>query len=171
MGQRHGYLYKNLFCIGAALLCLLLLLPSLWFFPVNAQPQSAVDTNREQELDVRIRDFFSALARRNSASAFDELFRSSPLGSPDANVHVDAVRRKVDDFRTLFGDIHSWDKYDTKQVGESILLIRYILKYDDHPVIWEFTFYRKPSAPTSLTAPSWVLIGLHFDTEMRNVFR
>jgi len=158
------HLYKNLFGMGAVLLCFLLLLPSLRMLPVEAQTQPPVDPTRE-EFEPRIQNFFTTLSRVGSAPAFDELLRGGPLGVPEAIAQSAELRRSVEGLQTEFGDILAWERLEIKRVGTHIALARYVLMYDHYPVVWTFTFYRRPSATPSITTspPSWMLIGLRFD--------
>ena len=166
MERKYNRLYKNLCGIGAALLCFLLLLPSLRFLPTEAQP---VDTGRDHEFDVKIRTFFDSLAKGNSATAFEELLRQSPLASSGADSQsTEQLRNKVNELEMRFGKILHYEKYETKPIGEDIRLVRYILKYEQYPVIWTFTLYRKPvplTSSSSMTNP-WGLVELHFDTNL-----
>jgi len=151
--------------MGAALMCALLLLPSLRIIPSGAQAQSAADTGRVQEIDNRIETFFGALMRGSSGSAFEDLLQGSSLGAPSAAPQVVALRTKVDELK-LFGAILHWERYDTRSIGTDVSVVRYILKYDQHPVIWTFVFYRKPSGTSSITSANnpWVVLELRFDT-------
>ena len=168
MERRYGHLYKNLFGIGAVLLCILLVLPSLRFFPAGAQNQPPTDTSRD-ELDTRILVFFDALSRGNAASAFNELLRGSPLGSPDAGEPLTEMQNRLDGLQVQLGSILHWEKLDAKRIGSSIALVRYVLMYDNYPMVWTFTFYRKPATATTLTNPGWVLVDLRFDTDMQKL--
>jgi hypothetical protein len=69
------------------------------------------------------------------------------------------------------GAILSFEKLDTKRIGTSITLVQYVLMYDRHPVVWTFAFYRKPSSTPSITtsSPTWVLVELRFDTDMKSL--
>jgi hypothetical protein len=167
MERQYNHLYKKLYSIGAALGCLLLLLLVLRFLPADALSQPAIDINREQELDTRIRTFFGALSRENSSSAFEELLRGSPLGSSNANLQTTDLRNKVDELGQQFGGIIDWEEYEIKRMGKDVIVMRYILKYDQYPIIWTFAFYRKPTSTSSLTTSnSWVLIELRYDTNI-----
>jgi hypothetical protein len=170
MERQYNHLYKSLYGMGAALACFLLLVPTFWFIPADAQqsPPSA-DAAREQELDTRITAFFTTLASGNSSAACEEFLRSSPLGA--ATSEVTELRNKTEEARTQFGLILDWEKYKTtERVGEDIVVIRYILKYDQYPVIWTFIYYRKPTGALSMpTSNPWVLIDLRFDTNILNI--
>jgi hypothetical protein len=174
MEHQHKHLYKKLFGIGAVLLCLMLLLPSLRTLPVGAQTQPPVDTNRE-EFEPRIQAFFITLSRIGSASAFEELLRGSPLDAPEARVPLTDLRRSVDNLQAEFGEILNWERLEIRQIGAHIAVARFALLYEHYPVVWTFTFYRRPPAsPLGITAPTsnpnpWVLIELHFEMDMKNL--
>ena len=162
MERRYNHLYKSFYGIAAVAVCLLLLFP---IFRLIAQVPP--DAGKEQELSARIQTFFTALSRGNSASAFEELLRQSPLNSPNAGMELTKVRNKVEECKNQFGEIVRWEKYDCKQIGEDIIVIRYILKYDQYPVIWTFAFYRKPSSTSSLSSSSiWTLVEVDFGTNL-----
>jgi len=171
MEHQHKHLYKKLFGIGAVLLCLMLLLPSLRTLPVGAQTQPPVDTNRE-EFEPRIQAFFTTLPR-SSVSAFDELLRGSPLDAPEARVSLTDLRRSVDSLQAEFGEILTFERLEIRRIGAHVAVARYALLYEHYPVVWTFTFYRRPPASTSgITAPApnpWVLIELHFEMDMKNL--
>lgn len=171
MKRQYDYLYKSSYVIGAALICSLLLLPTVRIIQVDAQsPMNAADASREATLDPKIVSFFETLKRGNSLSAFDDLLYQSPLGSSSAGSQTSELQKQVDELRKDFGDILNWDKYETKRMGEDVVVIQYILKYEQCPVIWSFAFYRKPTTASSVTItnPSnpWVLVELRFDTHI-----
>jgi len=172
MKQQNNHVYKSFCGAGAALICLLLLFSVFPFLPTDAQIPPSIDAGGNVDFDTRIKAFFTTLANGSSASAFEELLRQSPLGSPDINSQAaeqrNELRSKTDDLKTQLGEIVKWEKYETKYIGEDIALIRYILKHEHYPVIWTFTFYRKPVPASSFSSSnSWVVIGLDFDTNLR----
>ena len=176
MERRYDHLYKSLCSIGAVVVCFLLLLPALRFIPVDAQTTPVADPASERELDMRIQTFFRALGKVNS-SALEEflrrsVFSTSGMDSPS----VEQLRIEIDKAKTEFGEIIDFERIESKQIGTDVFVIRYILKYEQHPVMWKFTFYRKPSSTSGLTTPSipsplatpnpWVLIDLRFNIDM-----
>ena len=167
MKRQYEYLHKNFFGIGAALFCFLLLLFFFRLFPAGAQ---TTDPNRD-ELEPRIQTFFNALVKGDTVLAFDGLLRDSPLNFPDASEHVRSVRAKVEELQTDFGAILAAEKIETKRINANIALVRYVSMYEHYPVIWTFTFYRKPSqlSPSSPTSTPWVLVELHFDMDMKSL--
>ena len=167
MERQYKRLYTNLFGMGIVLIFFLLLSPSLRWLPVGAQTQPAADTNKN-EFDDRISAFFDMLKRGN-ATAFDDLLRGSPLGVPDAGEQLEDLRKRVDGLQVQFGTIQNSERLDTRQIGTNIVVVRHVLLYDSHPVIWTFTFYRKPlTLNIASSSSTWVLIELHFDTSVKN---
>jgi hypothetical protein len=165
--KRQYNLYKSLYGIGAAVVFFLLLFPVFRLISTDAQ---TTDTARKQELNGRIQSFFGALSKGNSALAFEGLLNQSPLGSMIASTELTEMRNKVGEFKIKFGEIIRWDEYDSKPIGEDIIVIRYILKYDQYPVIWTFVFYRKPSPTMSINNQNlWGLVEVHFDTNLGNL--
>jgi len=165
MARQYDRFYKNLFGIAAALAFFLLLLPALWLVPTDAQLAPTNDISREQGLDAKILDFFASLKRGNQTLAFEEFLQPSAFSTSGAEPQVSELRKEVDKAGKQFGEIQTWERYKVVQIGSDIILVRYILKYDKHPVMWTFLFYRKPSSTPSMTSPStWELIQLYFDT-------
>ena len=165
MARQYDHWYKNLYGIAAALTVFLLLLPTLWLVPTDAQSTLTTDISREHGLDARIQDFFTTLKRGNHTSALEELLQQSSYDFSSAESHMTDLRKEVEKAGTQFGEMQNWEKYETKQIGSDIILVRYILKYDRHPVMWTFLFYRKPPGTLSMTSPrTWELIQLYFDT-------
>jgi len=162
--ERHDSRFNRLYGIGAGLVLTLLLLPVFWFIPADAQPQPSMDSGRDREIDIRIQTFFETLKGGNSSLAFEEMLRSSPLGTHSTAAVLTDLRVEMDKLQQ-FGEIFHWEKYETKKIGEDVVIVRYILKYERYPVIWSFTFYRKPSVSIAI-APAWSVIDIRFDTNL-----
>ena len=160
MEQKHVRQYKRLFDIGVALVCFMLLLAVLRIVPAGAQ--SSVDSGGIQSLERKIETFFGELRRVTPAPApvFTEFLEHSPLGSDPSR--VSELRRDVNAMSSQFGDILGSEKLDTRQIGTNTVVIRYLLLYDQYPVMWSFVFYRKPST----TPGTWTLVALQFDTNL-----
>jgi len=142
------------------LLCFLLILPLLRMMPADAQTQPVAEINSERELDSRIRLFFESLSRGNTTSAFETSMRTSPLSSSINDASIAEMRSRVESMRIQFGAILNWEKLDPKRIGDDVILLRYILKYEQYPVLWTFAYYRNPNTN------AWVLIGQNFDTDV-----
>ena len=148
------------FCVSGIVL-FLLVAASITYIPVGAQPTMyTTDPNREP--DERIQVFFNDLIQGNTSKAFNELLRTSA-----GNEALAEIRSKLDEVPSQCGPFRKYEKIDAKPVGKDLLFLRYLLKGEQHPVVWTFTFYRRPSETGAMTTnPQWTLVGLRFDTNL-----
>jgi len=140
----------------------LLLLALVAFIPVEAQPVvSSIDAGKEP--DERVRRFFNEVLAGNGPKALDDLLSASSDSASLAD-----VKKKFEDVKIHCGNLRNYEKHNVKLVGDDLVFVRYLLKGDKRPVVWTFTFYRRPAEPGSLpTAPNpWFVIGLRFDTNL-----
>jgi hypothetical protein len=136
-------------------------------YAVRAQ-SSYVTPEPYKELDDRIKLFFDEiLANPSSTTAFDSILMSglSSGGSSLIDTSISEMKTKLDDIKSRFGSFKEYEKIDAKPIGKDLVIIRYILKCESYPVVWTFTFYRRPTAAT-LAAAQWQTIGLRFDTNL-----
>ena len=164
MEQKHNQLYKSLFGIGAVLVCFVLLLFIFRVPPVGAQSQSVMGAIDIQVLERRVETFFEQLHLGNTPLAFSELLRLSPLISPGAAPELTNLQTRVTDANARFGGILAWERLEVRPIGADVIAIRYVLKYDQYPVVWSFLFYRKPS--TGAIANRFVVVALQFNTDL-----
>jgi hypothetical protein len=140
-------------------------MPAFRIAPTAAQQMSG-EISRNSEFDSKIRSFFEALSKNNNTSAIEELLRQSPLGSPSASPQQAELMKQIEEITKQFGSILNWEKIDSKRVGEDIVILHYVLKCEQYPLIWTFTFYRKPLSAPSITQSPWTIIELHFNTDL-----
>ena len=162
---------KKLLVVCATLICGLALLSVLRSVPVGAQSQPSADDSRSQEITARqIETFFGMLQRGNTSAAFSELLGQSPLNAPSNATEIARLQTGIEDMNIRFGSILHWERTDVQQYGADVIVMRYVLKYDQYPVIWSFAFYRRPSlSPAPAVIPNqnpWVVVELQFDTNL-----
>ena len=154
---------KNVYSVpvtlGTALL-ILLLSALIAHIPAGAQ-STALSTDPSKELDDRVRLFFNDLLADDASKAFSDLLRSSATSEP-----VAGMKSKLEDVKDQFGPLRKYERVNVKSIGEDLVVVRYLLKCERHPVLWTFTFYRRPTETSSLTASSWSVIGLRFDSNL-----
>ena len=171
MKRQNGHLYRGLCGIGAALICLLLLLPSLPFRMVEAQSQTPTqtlnDTSEEHETDAIIQVFFDALMKGNSTSAFDELFRHSVFLPTEVEQLSMMIRNKLAELSIRNGKILDYKKINTKRIDEDFVLGLYITKSEKAPQIWVFAFYRNPTTTGITNDNPWALVQFNLEADLR----
>lgn len=167
MGLRH---FLGAFAAFATLACLgLFLSATLPVSPVGAQNTTmTVDSSKEiKDLEEKVRLFFEEL-NTNGTKAFDDLLGTGPLGATSGGENTAGMKAKFDDIKKQFGEFRNYDKIDHKTVGSDLVIVRYLMKCEYHPVVWTFTYYRRPLAigAVSTMPDTWSLIGLRFDSNL-----
>ena len=147
--------------VVSGMILLFLIAASAAYIPVGAQPTTTYSSDVNKELDDKIKLFFDDILRDNLTKAFEELFRNS-----SGSEQIAAMRSKLDEAKTQFGSFREYERINAKPVGKDLVFVRYLLKGDQHPVVWTFTFYRRPSETGTLSTNAWSLIGLRFDTNL-----
>jgi len=146
--------------IVSGMILLFLVAASVAYIPAGAQPMP-YSSDPNKELDDKIKLFFDDILRDNTTKAFEELLRTSSGGSELAG-----MKSKLEETKTQFGSFRDYERINAKAVGKDLVFVRYLLKCDRHPVVWTFTFYRRPAETGALSTNTWSLIGLRFDTNL-----
>ena len=149
--------------LGGAVLALLFLVSTM-YLPVGAQ-QTTPDPIKETDEKVRL--FFADVLDGKESKAFDDLLFASSTSEQLAD-----IKKKLEDAKTQFGAFRKSEKIGEKIVGEDLVFVRYLLKCDRHPIVWTFTFYRRPTGTSSLSTTSnqWSVVGLRFDANLDPLF-
>jgi hypothetical protein len=133
--------------------------------PVGAQPLSYL-SDPNKDLDDKVKLFFDEIIRSNSSKAFESKAFDDLLRSTSGSEKLDGMKTKLDEAKDEFGSFRKYEKVDVKPVGDDLVFVRYLLKCERQPIVWTFTFYRRPSETGTTTLSSWSLIGLRFDTNL-----
>ena len=118
----------------------------------------------------RVRPFLEAVSQPgDTQKAYDELLRGSPLLVKKSD-EVKALVERTNQLQTRFGRYRSYERIDARLIGKDLLVMKYLYKCEDYPVVWHFTFYRPPTrseAPAEEGA--WRVIIVRFDTELERL--
>ncbi|MDO4587128.1 MAG: hypothetical protein Q4C95_07510 [Planctomycetia bacterium] len=133
-----------------------------FFSQAKAQTEK-VTSNDLEVLHSNIKLFFENLSDSNKGpkKAFEDILKNSPLRS-DEKVTNDLMNG-LKEINTRFGNYVSFEEIGTKSIGNDLVVIRYLYKCQNYPVVWYFTYYR-PLAKTENS--SWTLIGFRYDSDL-----
>ncbi|MFT5528273.1 MAG: hypothetical protein ACI9G1_000419 [Pirellulaceae bacterium] len=144
-------------------LLLALLLP----FAAISFVQSAVAQDEiPAEVSKRLADFFGDLSSSEVQS--DEAFRLLLAGGPLEKRAAD-VKKLIDRFAQLknqYGAYLEHERVDSQAIGSDLLILKYLYKAEDYPILWKFTLYRKPSVGN---ASPWRVISVSFGTRLESL--
>lgn len=124
-----------------------------------------------RELETRINAFFVEFAANPTTlttKALEDLFKGSPL-TTDADT-FNTMLKNLSAIPKEFGEPRGGEQIDVRYFdkGRNIVQLRYLFKYDNHPAIWYFIFYRNPNIGTGIAGQvnPWMLISVRFDTNV-----
>ncbi|MGL6194409.1 MAG: hypothetical protein ACRC2T_06255 [Thermoguttaceae bacterium] len=139
---------------------------------------TAPDATTEQlMLERRIETFFTNLTSSSgntTRTAFDDLFRDVLSSRSTTNEVIEQLVSKYTELKNSgIGFPRGCERLETKCVGKDLIIMKYLFKYDNYPVVWYFTFYKSVRtvstvSPTTISSgtQNWFLIGVRFDTNL-----
>jgi len=108
--------------------------------------------------------FLDGISAGEIETAYGEFLKNSQLGKQTA-----AVNGLIDKTRglTKYGEFRAHERIDVRRIGADLVLLKYLYKCDDFPVVWYFTYYRDfRHEPTTDGAEHWVIVAVRFDSEL-----
>jgi hypothetical protein len=100
-----------------------------------------------------------------TSAAYQELLAGSPLAKQTKA--VDALIEKTSQLQERFGPYREFEQIAARRVGNDLVLLKYLYKCENFPVVWYFTFYRTPRADIPPeTNDTWRVIIVRFDNEL-----
>ena len=84
--------------------------------------------------------FLTRIGKGQIGSAYDELFRGSPMSTQ--SMQVDALKRQTQSVLPIYGTILGFELYRQEKFGESLVRLLYIQRFEKHPIVWKFWIYK-----------------------------
>ena len=124
-------------------------------------------TEPTDPLKRSVDEFFSVLGiDQNPQTAFERLLGRGPLARHPS---IQEMVSKVEGFDDKYGAYVRHAPVVERSVGgeQDIVFLKYLYLAENYPVVWHFTFYRRPSRIGE--SRDWLLIGVRFDTELETL--
>ena len=149
---------------GASLLALSITWIALSTASAQEKPDPVVEL-----LDGKVKLFLEAVSMGEAQSAYQRLLAGSPLAK-----QTDAVKslvEKTQGLKAKYGEYRTFERIAAKRVGNDLVLLRYLYKFEHFPVIWYLTFYRTPQciAPAAESPGAWRVVIVRFDTDLERL--
>lgn len=120
------------------------------------------------ELDARVGQFLNAVSMGETQTAYQELLAGSRLIKQEKALQE--LSEKTAQLPVKYGLYCGVEQISAKRVGKDLVLLRYLYKCRDFPVVWHFTFYRTPTpGETPPEKAAWRVVTLRFDTELERL--
>lgn len=132
--------------------------------PAQEPRPGAADPVIEQ-LSARTSYFLERISAKDEQNAFDELLEGSQLSKK--TVAVQSLVEKAGQLQEKYGDYQESEQISAKRIGHDLVLMRYLFKCKNFPVVWYVTYYRDfNSAISAGDEEQWVVISVRFDTQL-----
>ena len=131
----------------------------------SGQELAAAEDKVLVAVDARVSQFLEGVSMGQAQSAYSELLAGSQLLK-----QTDALKTLIEKTVALekkYGRYREFEQIATKRVGNDLVLMKYLYKCENFPVVWHFAFYRTPSpAEPPVESRQWRVITVRFDTEL-----
>lgn len=119
----------------------------------------------ESALDERIEAFFNNvnLPMVTVRQALDDLLVDGPLAASDDRA---TLVEEIEQITERYGPMLAAELLETQRVGNDVVLLKYLYKCEDYPIVWRFSFYRRPALEGTSENSPWNVIGIRFDTQI-----
>ncbi len=120
-------------------------------------------------LDARVSQFLEGVSLGQVKSAYQELLAGSQLLK-----QTDSIKKlgeKTNRLEKHYGRYRAFEQIVAKRIGNDLVLLKYLYKCENFPVVWYFAFYRTPTSATTTTTAAakddtWRAIMVRFDTKL-----
>ena len=117
-------------------------------------------------LDARVSQFLEGVSLGTAQQACQELLAGSQLLKQTKA--VEALVQRTNELKGKYGEYRAFERIAAKRVGSDLVLLRYLYKCENFPVVWYFSFYRTPPRGDIPAENSnhWRAITVRFDTQL-----
>jgi hypothetical protein len=127
----------------------------------SGQSQPLNDDPAIEPLQRGATEFLQGISRDGDSvieSWYQKLLAGSPLA--DSPERLKTMIERTRDLSKKYGKYRGVEILPTRRIGQDLVLIKVLHKFERLPVVWYFTYYRPGSAD------KWTLVTVRFDTEL-----
>ena len=96
----------------------------------------------------------------------ETLLKNSPFDGESKEEMMKALSEKISSINEQFGAYVSFEPIGVKSIGRDLIILRYLYKCQNYPIVWYFIFYRPLSADGESGSKSWFLIHFYYDSQL-----
>ena len=89
----------------------------------------------------QVTSFFKDLGAGKHSVAIDKLYSSNPLMSQKAQ-QLTLLKQQLGSISALYGNFIGNENMSSEELSPSVVRIVEVAKHENHPIIWEFYFYK-----------------------------
>ena len=117
------------------------------------------------KLHEEVNHFLEGVSLGTTQTAYEDLLKGSQLLKQTKAVEV--LVEKTSQIKSRYGEYRAFEQIAAQRVGNDLVLLQYLYKCENFPVVWYFTFYRTPGrGDIPQENDNWRVIIVRFDTEL-----
>lgn len=165
----QGRSRRNRLLLGIPLLFLSAL---LWQGRAWAQtwenPSPAAVNAEFAPLFESVQNFFEQVANpaEGSYNGLENLLKNSPFEENAKEEMIKTLAEKIDGISGQFGSYVSFEPIGLKRIGRDLVVLRYLYKCQNYPLVWYFVFYRPTASEEETAGKTWQIIHLYYDSQL-----
>jgi hypothetical protein len=129
-----------------------------------ARAQPSGDDPLVDSLDFKVMQFFDAVILKEVETGLNELLAGSQLLKQKEQIST--LISKTQDLEKRFGTFRNYERVGARRVGQDLVLLRYLYKCEQFPVVWYVSYYRDFNRGDPDDADNWRVIAIRFDTDL-----
>ena len=142
--------------------------------PLSAQSQDAPAVNGAasgsdlESLAATVQNFFEQIANpaEGTKSGLETLLKNSPFEGNAKDDMIKTLAEKIDGISAQFGSYVAFEPIGVKRVGRDLVILRYLYKCQNYPLVWYFVFYRPTPSESETAGKNWRVIHLYYDSQL-----
>ncbi len=131
--------------------------------PVPVQGASTEPDETIAALEARVADFLEGVSSGPPQSAYDELLAGSEL-LKQKEALAELVKQTAE-LDGKYGRYKGFERIAARRIGRDLVLMRYLYKCENFPVVWYFAFYRTVGESPAENG-DWRAVIVRFDTNL-----
>ena len=125
---------------------------------IIGQPAFSQDVKGSYE--VIVNKFFEIYKSGNSDKAVDYIFSTTKYIDKDT---INQIKQRLKKVKALVGSYYGYEYINSKKIGDSVVCVSYLVKYERQPFRFRFIFYKPLN--------DWILFSFtsddEYDTELK----
>ena len=115
-----------------------------------------------------VQNFFEQIANpaEGSYSGLENLLKNSPFEGNAKDEMIKTLAEKIDSIAGQFGSYISFEQIGVKRIGRDLVVLRYLYKCQNYPLVWYFVFYRPTASESETAGKTWQIIHLYYDSQL-----
>jgi len=119
-----------------------------------------------KSLDAKVASFLEGVSGGQAQSALNDLLIGSQLLKQQEALKD--LTARINELEEKYGKYRGFEQIAGKRIGQDLVLMRYLYKCAEFPVVWRVTFYRPPGG-TAADTGTWRVVAVRFDTNLEKL--